>query len=181
MERPLYDKNLLWFAFFLLVVSSGCRQSMTSRALPAPAREQDEARLTGKICRVWGGDNFEFGDDDSRHYVLLAGVTCPAPGEPGYWKSRSNMFRIVRGQEITVDVIRRDEFMREVAFVIVPDESGQKFDLGEQLIRLGWGKWDGSEVTKAESYRIAQQSAQEAELGLWKPKFTSPANSTATD
>ncbi len=181
MERPLYDKNLLWFAFFLLVVSAGCRQSVNRWALPAPAREQDEARFVGKICRVWGGDNFEFGGVESRHYVLLAGVTCPAPGEPGYWKSRSNVFRIVRGQEITVDVIRRDEFMREIAFVTVLDESGREFDLGEKLIRLGWGKWDGTEVAKAEAYRIAQQSAQQAGLGLWQPKFTSPENSTATD
>jgi endonuclease YncB( thermonuclease family) len=89
------------------------------------------------------------------------------------------MFRMARGKQITVDVIRRDPLMREIAYVIVPGDKDGSFDLGEALIRQGWGNWDRSEITKADIYRAAEQEARQAQRGLWKPEFSNPADSTS--
>jgi len=45
--------------------------------MPAPLRDPVEQTLTGKVTRLWGGDNFEFLSGKETHYFLLRGVDAP--------------------------------------------------------------------------------------------------------
>ena len=56
-------------------------------AVPAGIRAESSANLVGYIGRVWGADNFEFGDENALHYFFITGVDCPEPGQPFYEKS----------------------------------------------------------------------------------------------
>lgn len=147
---------------------SGCRESMVRRALPAPVRDEVQVTLEGRIYRWWGADNFEFGDYQELHYILVQGIHSPPPNHELFDRSREVTFELTRNKHVTINVRDRDRFMREIAEVLIPsDDLDQPLDLGLELIERGWAEYNGADFEKADSYRDAELGARASKRGMW--------------
>lgn len=126
--------------------------------------------MEGRVRRIWGGDNFEFGTSEELHYLVLRGVSCPKPGQDFYTESTRCLSAMTRGKPVRIEVFDRDEMMREVADVTVfTDKPAPKdrVDVSLRLIELGMGWYNGTEFEKAAAYQAAEKIAREEKVGLW--------------
>lgn len=161
---------------FATLSSQGCDQ-VKRRAMPAPLKDPVEQTYTGRITRVWGGDNFEFVSGKETHYLLLHGVDSPDPGQPFFQPSKQTTEKIAKWKQVTVHTVARDEVMRELADVIVPvgktkgEFDEDEFNLGVELIKRGWARYNGESFDGAEQLIEAETFAKEQKIGIWaEPK-----------
>ena len=156
-------------AAFATIPNLGCDQTKP-RAIPAPLKDPVEQTYTGKITKVWGGNNFEFVTGVETHYLILRGVATP---DPGYYESKRETKKLALKKQVTVHAFARDEVMREIVDVIVPvgktkgDFDGGEFNLGVELTKRGWGLYNGESFDGAEQLIEAQAYAKENKLGIW--------------
>ena len=152
-------------------VFMGCESDVVDRdkSLPAPLPEKLPYEFHGKTFRVWGGDYFDMRLGQSIHYVCLEGVDSPKHGQPFGDKARQELQRITGEHDLRVVVKWLDE--SKVAFVRawIPAESDadQEIDVGLELIKRGFGWYDGSTFDGDAKYRSAEAEARKAKLGLW--------------
>ena len=147
--------------------------------MPAPLREPVETTIKGRILKLWGGDSFELISGKETHYMLLRGVDAPNPGEPLYHESKEATKRLAKYKDTTIYVFERDDVMHEIVDVMVPvgetegDFDSDEFDLGVELIKRGWARYNGAEFDGAERLIEAEASAKERKVGIWaEPKET---------
>ncbi len=160
------------YCLILLAVASvvGCGESIFSRALPAPLRDDVECELIGEIPRARGGDHFEFGDRNELHYILVRGVDCPKYGQEYYSKARHTTMDLTRGKRVRIKIVGRDRMMTEIGDVFVIEEGSQdqELNLALELVKAGMGWYDGNEFVGAEALKAAQAVAEENRTGLWE-------------
>ena len=156
-----------------LLLAGGCEESVSKKSLPAPLR--DEASYTiedGRVRRLWGGDNFEYGREQELHYIVLRGVDTPKPGQPYFALARNQAHRMMRRAKVRVEVVGLDELKREIADVFAesknPNDTAGEQNVALEVLRTGFGWYDGTEFEGAEDYRKAEQSAREQRIGLWE-------------
>ena len=152
-------------------VFTGCEGDVVDRdkSLPAPLPETLPYEFHGKVFRVWGGDYFDLRIDQSIHYVCLEGVDCPKPGQPFGNEAREELRRITGDADLRVVVKWLDKskvaFVR--AWVPATSDSDQETDIGLELIKRGFGYYDGNTFDGDAEYQSAEAKAREAKLGLW--------------
>lgn len=172
-RRLRFSFACLLLAGLASIANLGCDKIMERRAMPAPLREIVKTSMTGNITRIWGGDNFEFRSDKETHYLILRGLDAPNPGDPYYHQAKKATTKFVRRKQVTVQVFERDEVMREIVEVTVPvgktagDFESDEFDLGTELIKRGWARYNGASFDGAERLIEAQASAKERKVGIW--------------
>lgn len=164
------------FACLMVLAVSGCQNSafVEIKSIPAGLRDVAETRLTGQLRRAWGGDNFEFGQQDQLHYFFIAGVDCPEPGQPFYHESRDFLLAQTRDQTLQIDVLHYDAFKREFGHAWFVNENGEKINLAIALLEQGFAWYDGAEFENAAAYQMAHQQAQAAGRGLWQQTDPTP-------
>lgn len=162
-----FDRLTICVALLLCLVSLGCGPNL--KAIPTPLHDPVEQVLEGRIRRIWGGDNFEFGEAFELHYILIRGVDTPKPGQPFYNEAREFLTKSVRGKTARLEIVGRDELMCEFAdvFVLPKNEGDLEKDMGLELIKAGLGWYDGMEFDKADEYREAEKEARFKRAGLW--------------
>ena len=171
---------LLLLAGVITIASQGCDKLIEPREMPAPLREPVEGTFTGELTKAWGGDNFEFLSGKETHYLLLRGVDSPDPGEPFYHQSKQTIKQLTNGKQLTVDVFDRDEVMHEIVDIAVPvgntegDFDSEEFDLGTELIKRGWARYNGAEFGEAERLIAAEASAKKRKVGIWADPEETP-------
>ena len=138
-----------------------------SKSLPAPIRDQVEYTMIGHANRFWGSDNFEFGDANELHFVVIRGLSSPKPGQKYYRESVTALSEMVDGRKVQVEVVDRDFMMREIAHVYLYDPATERFNVGLELITLGHAWYNGEKFEGWEAYEQAQKAAQENRIGLW--------------
>jgi len=156
--NPHYRRLRFSFAGLLLaglalVPNLGCDKIVERRAMPAPLREPADA---------------------------------PNPGAPFFNESKHETHILARKgkKEVTVHVFERDEVMHEIVEISVPvgktegDFESDEFDLGIELIKRGWARYNGASFDGAERLIEAEASAKERKVGIWAdPKETSTKKS----
>lgn len=170
----------LWLCTCVMIIV-GCRDSVMTKTLPAPVRNEVEYQVEGRAYRVWAGDSFEFGDVRGLHFIVLRGVIAPSEKHPLFFKARSRLYGLVHQKRIRIEVVDRDEQMREAADVYTIDPysvSNPEENVGLRMIELGFGRYDGSEFTGADSLRQAEQVAKEKKIGIWAHESTHPLGSS---
>ncbi len=167
--RPTRIAGHWLFVVLSCAILAGCDQTIITKSLPAPLREETEYILEGRVDRVWGGDHFEFGDQQELHYIIVRGVDCPHYGQKYHSQSRHWTMDITAGKTVRIEVVGRDEMMVEVAdvFVDAGDPSEGEINIGLELLRLGLGWYDGNVFEGSEQYRAAHQEAKQKRIGLW--------------
>ena len=173
-----------WFSILsiLLAISlCGCDESPfgNHRQYPAPVRYDFPYELNGMPQGIWGGDHFQFRQNDRLHYIVIEGLHCPDPGEPFYNEARNQLIQLINFNATRIEVIKRDSQTREIGFVFVKRADIEEplrdrlsdqpeLDVALEMIRLGWGEYDGADIEQAESYRIAEEEAKKEKRGQWK-------------
>ena len=174
-----------------IVLLTGCGDSTfgTFRSMPAPLRNDFPYELAGRQLGDADSDSCQILADGTTHYVVLQGVDAPKRGQPYYQESLAEMRRLIAGKPVRVIVVGRDSHEREIGFVFIANESTDnlsssptnesmvgetalEIDVGQELIRLGLGWYDGNEFDIANNhyvdrYKKAEENARALRLGLW--------------
>ncbi len=152
---------------FYVVVGRDDKMLISYSSVPAGVRAESSAQLFGYLGRVWGGDNFEFGDANELHYFYLTGVDCPEPGQPFYDQSKGFLTKNFRHKWLEFTSDGYDDWKREFGRAIFVDENGNATDIGLSLIENGMAWYDGNEFEGAQAYRAAFEKAKREKIGLW--------------
>lgn len=153
------------------LVFTSCEDDVVDpdKSLPAPLPETLPYEFHGKVFRVWGGDYFDMRVGQVIHFVCLEGVDSPKHGQPFAGEAWHELSRITNDKQLRVVIKRLDEskvaFVR--AWVPAESESDQEIDVGLELIKRGFGWYDGNTFEGDTDYQSAQTEAREAKLGLW--------------
>lgn len=163
-----FKRQMQLVCAMLFGLAIGC-EPMRHNSFPPPLKDSAERVLEGHVGRIWGGDNFEIREEMELHYILIRGVDTPKVGQDYYDEAFQLFTKSVRGQKTRVEIVGRDELMREFAdvFVLPKKESDLRKDMGLELIKAGLGWYDGMEFDKAKEYREAEKQAREKKIGLW--------------
>ena len=143
-------------------------------SIPAGLRADSSANLVGYIGRIWGGDNFEFGDASELHYFFISGVDCPEPGQPFFKRAKQFLKDGYRDKILELTIDGYDDLKREFGHAIYVDEKGVSTDVGLDLIKHGMAWYDGSEFGGSEAYRQAFEQAKREKIGLWAQRDAVP-------
>ena len=138
-----------------------------STSIPAGVRAEASANLVGYIGRVWGGDNFEFGDASELHYFFITGVDCPEPGQPYFNQSKRFLLKNYGHKILELTIDGYDESKRQFGHAIYVDENGRSTDVGLTLVENGMAWYNGSEFEGSDAYREAFENAKRSKIGLW--------------
>ena len=152
---------------FYLIVGRDDDLLIRNSCVPAGLRAESSANLVGYIGRVWGGDNFEFGDASELHYFFITGVDCPEPGQRFYEQSKQFLLKNYRHKKLSLTVDGYDDWKRESGHALYIDEKGHSTDIGLSLIENGMAWYDGSDFEGAQAYRAAFENAKRKKIGLW--------------
>ena len=151
----------------LLAVFVGCNGEDHS-SVPVSIQASPPYSYSGRIGRIWGGDNFEVVDNGRLHYAFIRGIDTPEPGQAYYDEGKSMLRQFARHRKTTVNVLERDDWKREVSDVQISDpESGEQIDPALELLRLGLAWFDQSDGPYAESYLEAETLARKEKIGIW--------------
>lgn len=159
----------------LMAFSIGC-QSQKHASVPVSIQAEPPFEYSGRIGRIWGGDNFEIVDNGKLHYAFIRGIDCPEPGQPFYEESKLKLRELCRQRIATIEVVGRDEWKREVCELTVKETStGETIEPAFELLKCGLAWFDHSDGVWAEAYRQAEQEAKESKVGIWsQPNPTPP-------
>ena len=142
-----------------------------------------QATLTGRVVGVNDGDTITLLDaSKTQHRVRLAGIDAPERGQPGGYRSKESLAKLVYDQQVRVESNKRDRYDRIVGkvWVAAPDspcrgkpECPKTLDAGLALITMGraWGfRQDADEQSPEdrERYEFAEQEARARKAGLWR-------------
>ena len=177
IQSSTFRFTILLATSFLAILLAGCEKisSVSDKPMPAGLRETAPTTLRGKLFRTWGGDNFEVGQKQQLHYFLLIGVDCPEPGQPFFDEACDCLINTCSDREIEMDVLRYDEFKREIGHAWVTNDDGVRVNLAIDLLSKGLGWYDHNEFEGSDRYREIMESAREKKLGLWsQPNPTPP-------
>lgn len=177
IQTSTFYSSILLATSLLVVGLVGCEKNslVAGKNIPAGLRNVAPAILKGKLSRTWGGDNFEVGQREQLHYFFLTGVDCPEPGQPFYEEARTYLIDTCSDREIEMEVLRYDEFKREIGHAWVEDAKGKRVNLAIGLLSRGLGWYDGNKFEGAGQYRETMESARTKKIGLWsQPNPTPP-------
>ncbi len=159
---------LILLAFAVL---AGCGVQLTGADAPAPG-----APLRGRVTHVVDGDTIKVRVRNRTETVRLIGLDTPEthrPGTPvecGARAATRAMTRLAEGRTATLvaDPTQdgRDRYGRLLAYA---DVAGH--DVGERLLRAGWGAvyvYDDTPFRRLLRYRAAALAARAGDRGLWQ-------------
>ncbi len=116
------------------------------------------------------GDTLEVLRGRTRVVIRLYGVDSPELAQAFGRRARETTSGLAFGKEVTIREMSRDQYGRSVASVILP--GGE--DLGEALIQRGFAWWYRKFAPRHTTYRLMEEKARDARLGLWRDENPTP-------
>jgi endonuclease YncB( thermonuclease family) len=168
------NQTLVHLMVLLVALMIGC-QSQEHASVPVSIQAEPPYEYSGRVGRIWGGDNFEVVDGQKIHYAFMRGIDCPEPGQPFYEESKLKLRELCRHRKATIEVLDRDQWKREVCDLTVKDRStGETIEPAVELLKSGLAWFDQSEGQWAEPYRLAEKVAKEEGKGIWSQSNPTP-------
>lgn len=116
------------------------------------------------VKEVIDGDTIRLQDGRLIRYL---GINTPEKGQAYYQEAKDLNLRLIQetGMSIDLDIIKKDQYDRNLAYVYAED-----FMVNLKLIEEGLAFCfsDSSNKNKRAQFRHTQQEAQELERGIWK-------------
>jgi endonuclease YncB( thermonuclease family) len=142
------------------------------------------ADITGRAVGVNDGDTITVVDASGiRHKVRLAGIDAPERGQPGGFRSKESLSRLVFEQPVRVEGTAedRDDLLVGKVWVAPPDcpSCGMTLDAGLAQVTMGRAWWIRA-YAKEQSpedrrrYEFAEQEARAKKAGLWRDRDPVP-------
>lgn len=156
------------FGLWVIAVVPGCKESIGYKSIPAPIAADVSYEVIGRVHRVLEGDLLEADVEGKLHCVLIRGVDSPKFGQEFYHQSVKSTRDMVRGKDLRIIIVGRDESMIEIADVMAIDNDGvRELDVGLELIRQGLAWYDGNEFSESPRLSQAEANARSQGIGLW--------------
>ncbi|MGG6297530.1 thermonuclease family protein [Leptolyngbya sp. AN02str] len=120
------------------------------------------------MTRVVDGDTVHVQQARNLEKVRLCGIDTPERGE--YLSDEATRFlaSLVNGQDVFLQPVTRDRYGRLVAEVFLAETEQS---LEEELLKAGLAKvfWRYvDDCPNAEPFKLAEEMAKEAKVGLWR-------------
>jgi len=128
------------------------------------------AEWRGRVVGVRDGDTIEVMRGRAAEVVRLHGVDCPELGQAYGRRAREAASGLAFGKEVVVREVERDQYGRVVGRVRLP--GGQ--DLGSELLKQGLAWWFRRFAPRETAYRLLEEAARDARLGLWQDPDPTP-------
>lgn len=150
----------------ILLTMAGCGSNPS--LVPVPISKRVPFSYKGQIGIAWGGDNFEVIEDGHLHYAFIRGIDTPEPGQEFFEEAKELLLELTQGSDVTVNVIERDQWQREVCEISIDDGKGaEKVDPCIILLQRGLAWYDNSELPKADQYKEIEAEARSKKIGIW--------------
>ena len=167
MKNLLAKLTLLpLLAAFAITLTSGCHyfsdEFGEEKMIPNPLPDQFPYELTGKAYKIWIGNEMQIKSDEHTSYVLLQGVNNPDTGDEREDQAIAQLWKLSGEGEIRIVVQSRDQLERVIGQIY----AGQS-NVNLEMIRSGWGQYDGSQFEQADLFQQTQRQAQAARRGIW--------------
>ncbi|MDD2467154.1 MAG: thermonuclease family protein [Desulfobulbus sp.] len=124
-----------------------------------------------KVVSVTDGDTIKVVANNSQIKIRLYGIDAPEKSQPFGQASAAALKSLITGRNITVENIDQDRYGRTVALVFADGAS-----VNQAMVRAGYA-WVYSQyctLSFCSNWSQNQQSAQSAQLGLWKDAAPMP-------
>ena len=168
-NSQMYESNRIrvQLLILMLAVFIGCNGEDHS-SVPVSVQMSPPYSYSGRIGRIWGGDNFEVVDNGKLHYAFIRGVDTPEPGQAYHDEGKAMLRQLARHRKTTVNVFDRDDWKREVTEVRISDPAtDEQIDPALKLLQCGLAWFDQSDGPWAEKYREAETLARKEKIGIW--------------
>jgi endonuclease YncB( thermonuclease family) len=129
-------------------------------------------RFEAKLASLQDGDSFIAQSPFGRVSIRLSGVDAPERDQAYSAQARAQMQQLLQGRQLSITVLKKDQYQRLVADVSVVVE-GKTLDVGLEQIKAGLS-WHFKRFAKEQAFETrlaftrAEEKAREQRLGLWK-------------
>ena len=131
--------------------------------------------LLGKVINVADGDTITVLDDThTQHKIRLTGIDAPEKRQAFGNVSKQSLADMVAGQSVAVEWVKVDKYGRKLGKVL---QAGLDCNLVQVKRGLAWHYKQYAKEQSAQDrdlYAVAEQRAQESQLGLWQDKNPVP-------
>ncbi len=161
----------------------GMIRAMRRRSLPlllliaAAVAPVHAHTLEGRVVAIGDGDTITVLDvAGAQHRVRLVGIDAPELGQPGGYRSKDSLSRLVYEHDVRVEWIKKDQYGRLVGKVwVAPPDCplcGTTLDAGLAQLTMGrawWFRRFARDQTPEDRgrYEFAEQEARGRKAGLW--------------
>ncbi len=147
-------------------------------ALAAHGGLAEAHTIEGRVVAVADGDTIVVLDIAGvQHRVRLLGIDAPELGQPGGYRSKDSLWRLVYERSVRVEWNKIDNYGRRVGklWVAPPDcpNCGATLDAGLEQLTIGrawWFRRFAAEQSAEDRgrYEFAEQEARSRKAGLWR-------------
>ncbi len=127
-----------------------------------------EGEFTGKVVGIADGDTATVLDEsNTQHKIRFLGIDAPEKAQAFGQKSKENLSDLIFGKTVTVQVLKRDKYNREVAKILLDGK-----DINLQQVKDGFA-WHYKEYQREQTaddrklYAEAEEEARKTKRGLW--------------
>lgn len=136
-------------------------KKLSTCSLKKPPRPGDEGVFFGRFVRAADGDTFEAMVQGVVMDFRLAEIDAPESDQPYGDESRTELFSLLRGQELVLVPIDTDYRGRTIVFVW-----RDAVCVNKEMIRRG-AAWFYDEYAYGDALYHVEQGAQSSNAGLW--------------
>lgn len=167
MRQPNLKLTAYPVLLALLCVFCGCHyfydQIGEVKRIPYPIPDSFPHETSGKIYRVWCGNELQIKSEFHTAYIILQGVNNPDRGEEIEKQAIAHLHSLLVEPDIKVTINALDERKRMIGQVYCGENH-----INLKMIKSGWGQYDGSDFDDAETFKAAQAQAVAEKKGMWK-------------
>lgn len=149
-----------------LLVASGCGyfydQFGEVKRIPSPISENYPFEVDGNIYRVWRSNELQIKNDEHTCYLILQGVNNPDMKEAIEQQAIEAVHALLTEPLVKATVHATDDQNRFVGQVRCGDS-----DVNLEILKQGWGQWDGTEFDRTAEFKQAEADAKASKLGIW--------------
>ncbi|MCE9554771.1 MAG: thermonuclease family protein [Planctomycetes bacterium] len=139
-------------------------------AVPLLAAQSPAAELVGKVVSIADGDTLTVLDfDNVQHKIRLHGIDAPERGQAFSKRSKEALGALVQDKQVTVNVVDRDRYGRDVGTVTV-----EGVNVNLKLVENGWAWHFVRYAPNDKALADAETAARAAHRGLWFDKAPVP-------
>ncbi|WP_370060668.1 thermonuclease family protein [Neptunomonas phycophila] len=115
------------------------------------------------VIAITDGDTVKVMDNQNQHYkIRLASIDAPERKQPFGKKSTELLASKIGNQRVTLNCPNKDRYGRWICGI-----SYQGQDVNRWMVEQG-GAWVYRQYYKGKDYYIAENTAKDQQLGLWK-------------
>ncbi len=127
-----------------------------------------ENQFVGKVVGIADGDTATVLDkSNAQHKIRLLGIDAPEKAQAFGQKSKQNLSDLIFGKTVTVQLVKRDKYNREVCKILL---GGKDINLQQVKEGLAWYYKEYQREQTADDQKLYSDSEEEArkmKRGLW--------------